>query len=603
MIKVLESWTFNRVLPEPFASVAAIRRKKDTTEPDHLSVHNHMTRAKRATLHAPTLKALLAVSAIMRGEETGAFGIQKENGSISRYCMEHAKSSAAVPEIRVDVYEPQNGRWKGIVKNGTTLTALPQIGERGASGKELFMIAAFASMVNGGTLYDEEFTRTFMLLNEEISKGYPDQERATNLAFLCCDNLYRRIANSTALGASGIPIDESAISSGNVPLILTNQLNDGIYNPTEILYGEFLVLECRSSGTSKTILELKERYNRNFELTEKEQMLVPKLPETYNVSAEAQEIMDAIIQSPMRVFLSVGEAGTGKTTNAKIIAQLLGLPYYAFTCSEGTDEVDLVSSMVPNTGDKPGKVQIPMPTYRDILMDPASALAQVCGLYDNQISEEDAFRKILTMFYQNGFENGKDDKKFVMVESPIVTGCRRPSLVEIQEPSVITKPGTMVKLNGLLDEGSTITLTSGEVVTRHPETVILITTNMGYRGCRGFNESVLSRMRMVHYLDPLDAEAMVARVKKRVEFKDEAVLKKMADIVCEVQKYCNTEMISGGVCGYREYEDWVWAYLIQKDMLKAAKRTLIAKAAPEQEEREEILKKLVEPRFTEARAA
>lgn len=79
--------------------------------------------------------------------------------------------------------------------------------------------------------------------------------------------------------------------------------------------------------------------------------------------------MDAVINSPMRVFLSVGEAGTGKSTNAKIIAQLLGLPYYAFTCSEGTDEVDLVSSMVPNTGERPGKIQIPMPTYQDLIMD------------------------------------------------------------------------------------------------------------------------------------------------------------------------------------------------------------------------------------------
>ena len=65
---------------------------------------------------------------------------------------------------------------------------------------------------------------------------------------------------------------------------------------------------------------VKEQYDRKFELTDEEKNLVPKLPEKYNVSAEAQEIMDAVINSPMRVFLSVGEAGTGKTTNAKIIA-------------------------------------------------------------------------------------------------------------------------------------------------------------------------------------------------------------------------------------------------------------------------------------------
>lgn len=602
MIKIFESWTFNRTLPEPFAGVAASRGKKDTTEPAFLSIHNHMTRAKRATLHAPTLKALLAAAAI-KEEGKGAFGIQEEAGTIKRYCMEYVKPVGAGNEVRIGVYEPQTGKWYGIVKNGTALMPYPQIGERGISGREIIMMFILAGTTKGGTLYDQELSDAFLQLNEEIKNGFPDPGKATDLAYLCCDNLYRRISNCAALGAAGIPLDGDSIASGNVPLILVSQLDTGTYNPTRAVYGEFQVLECKKLNTAKTIAELKEQYSRKFELTEPEKLLVPKLPENYKVSVEAQEILEAVVYSPMRVFLSAGEAGTGKTTNAKIIAQLLGLPYYAFTCSEGTDEVDLVSSMVPNTGEKEAKVQMPMPTYQDIIMDPASALERVCGTYESTMNEDEAFQKILTMFYQNGFEHGKDEKKFVMVESCIVTGCRRPSLVEIQEPSVIAKPGTLVKLNGLLDEGAAITLTSGEVVKRHPETVILITTNMGYKGCRGFNESVLSRMRLVYYLDPLDADGMVARVKTRVDFKDEAMLDKMADTVCKIQKHCKTEMISGGVCGYREFEDWVWAYSVQKDVLKAAKRTIVAKAAPEEEEREEIYEKIVLPVFREVKAA
>ena len=50
MMKIFENWTFTRVLPEPFAGVAANRGKKDTTEASCLSVHNHMSRMKRATL-------------------------------------------------------------------------------------------------------------------------------------------------------------------------------------------------------------------------------------------------------------------------------------------------------------------------------------------------------------------------------------------------------------------------------------------------------------------------------------------------------------------------------------------------------------------------
>ena len=162
MMKIFENWTFTRVLPEPFAGVAANRGKKDTTEASCLSVHNHMSRMKRATLHASTLKALLAVSAIIRGDQEGAFGVQTVSGTVKWYCMEYAKPVAAGSEIRIGVYHPQDGKWKGIVKNGTTLAAYPQIGKRGASGREIIMMFIFASLAEG-SLHDDEFSKAFWL--------------------------------------------------------------------------------------------------------------------------------------------------------------------------------------------------------------------------------------------------------------------------------------------------------------------------------------------------------------------------------------------------------------------------------------------------------
>ena len=107
-------------------------------------------------------------------------------------------------------------------------------------------------------------------------------------------------------------------------------------------------------------------------------------------------------------------------------------------------------------------------------------------------------------------------------------------------------------------------------------------------------------MRMVLYSEPLTSEEMVYRIQKKITVLEPGMLKKMADAVCAIQKHCRTEMITGGVCGYREYEDWVWAYLVQKDVRKAALRTIVAKAAPEEEEREEIYKTQILTRFTEA---
>lgn len=600
--KLFETWTFNRPIPEPFAGEVAKAGKKISVEPESLSRHNHMTRGKRATLHAPTLRALITVAEIIDGAATGAFGLQSENNTVKWYCMEYVRPGGTVRETRILIYDPVSGRCKGMMKTGTRLSSLPVIGDKGGSGKEILMLLSFASLQKG-MLYDAEFFAAFERFSEERKKGFPNPGEAMTQAFLLCDNLYRRIENSDSLGACGIPFDNTCISLGNVPIITQVRLESGYYAPTETSFGIFQLLKSSARKTGRTIADLKNQYRRDFPLTEEEKDLIPRLPENYDVPEEVSDILDVVLNTPMRVFMSAGESGTGKTTNARMVAQMLGLPYYSFTCGEGTDEVDLVSSMIPNIGG--GKVDeaVTFPTYKDMVIDPASALERITGTYGEEMDQEAAFQEILNCVYQKGYQSGQSEKDYVMVESSIVTGCRRPSVIEIQEPSVITKPGTLVRLNGLLDEGASITLTSGEIVRRNPETVILLTTNMGYKGCKGFNESVLSRMRMVLYSEPLTAEDMVYRIQKKVTVLEAGVLKKMADTVCAIQKHCRTEMITGGVCGYREYEDWVWAYLVQKDVRKAALRTIVAKAAPEEEEREEIYKTQILTRFTEEPAS
>lgn len=599
--KLFEHWTFHRPLPEPFKSEAEKRGKKTSVDANCISKHNQMTRGKRATLHAPTLHALIAAAEIEDGEVKGAFGVQKENQNVKWYCMEYERSSGALKETQIIIFDPVGGKCKGMVKTGPSFSSYPIIGERGRSGKEILMILAYASN-REGPLYDEEFAVAFKAFYKANKRGFCDNDEAMSLAFLLCDNLYRRIENRDVLGEDGITFDNSCITLGNIPIMTQTRIESGYYAPTETTCGIFQILVSRR-GTGKTIGDLKEKYKRSFILTEEERKRIPQLPENYDVPEEVSDILDAVVNTPMRVFMAAGESGTGKTTNARMVAQLLELPYYSFTCGEGTDEVDLISAMIPNVGGTKREEMFSFPTYKDMVMDPASALEQLTGTYDDDIDGECAFKEILTMIYQSGYQSGQNEKDYVMVESSIVTGCRRPSVIEIQEPSVISKPGTLVRLNGLLDDGASITLSSGEVVTRDSETVILLTTNLGYRGCKGFNESVLSRMRMVLYSESLTAEEMVHRVQKKVPMIETGLLKKMADTVCAIQRHCRTEMISGGVCGYREYEDWVWAYLVHEDVQKAARRTIVAKAAPEEEEREEIFKTQIITRFTEGHAS
>ena len=182
-----------------------------------------------------------------------------------------------------------------------------------------------------------------------------------------------------------------------------------------------------------------------------------------------------------------------------------------------------------------------------------------------------------------------------MVESAIVQAARIPSVLEIQEPACIAKPGTLVKLNSLLDDGAKVTLLDGSVVNLNPETVIILTTNVDYAGCRKMNQSVLSRMNEIIYLNALSATEMTERVSKKFGFdvnqREDAMA--MANVIINLQKFCKEEMIDDGVCNYREYENWVRKYMITGDMLESIKTTVLSKISLDVEVQKDLLESCV----------
>lgn len=89
-----------------------------------------------------------------------------------------------------------------------------------------------------------------------------------------------------------------------------------------------------------------------------------------------------------------------------------------------------------------------------------------------------------------GQNNGS--QSFTYVETDFLKALKKGYVVEIQEPTTIVQPGVMVGLNSLLEQEGTITLPTGEVIMRHPDTVVVITTNVSYEGCRGMNRATRS---------------------------------------------------------------------------------------------------------------
>lgn len=577
-----EPWTYQLALPEKFEKILEETKKKRISyEADHCSQYNTRTQGKSAKLHPPTLSAVLKLIAMQEQKEpeAGAAGIQDVENSIRYFCMEYPLDE----EVCVMTYNFRNGRFCGIRKkkdpDGGDTTKMPGVLKGGSTGEEYLAMLAFASIVSKSRYYDDEFNVCYEELKRALKKGLA--QMVLKMSFLCCDNLYQRVTAGTK---DAIPFDCNQFFNGKLKdSFLSFDLNSGIYAPNACIIGSFKVLGAQKGKNNATIAELKVAYKGCFTCPSVEEERIPMLPENYIASQEVEEILEMVTHTPARLFMMTGEAGTGKTTDARMLAQILGLPYYVFTCGPGTDELELLATTVPNMGGT-AHLEMELPSLEDIEMDPASALATVNGIYEEGISREKAFREILKAVYEKGYEKSKNEKDFLLKESEIVKACREPSVLEIQEPAMIEKPGTLTRLNSLFDDGAVTDLVNGEQIRRNPDTIVIMTTNLDYVGCQNFNQSVLSRMNLIQPKEALTEEEMVKRAMKRTGFKNKELLSFMAATVCKIHEYLIEQDITDGVCGYRELENWVLSYMVSNDLRRSAWTALLSKASMDREE-------------------
>ena len=373
-------------LPDPFDGILKQSKgKRISYKEADCSSHNTRTKGKSARLHPPTLSALLRLIQIKEGDAPGACGIQKRT-EINYFLTEYEK-----PDGRyILVYNYKNGRFTGQRIAGEKKEKLLCVGEGKSSGEEFLAVLAYASIIPGSPLYDQEFVSCFAGLQNQYRKKWKNPGEALHLAFVSCDNLYRRL---TAAAGEAIPLEQSQLYlEGNLDFLASFKLSLGVYEPNEHIWGKFEYLTVKEpDGERKArIADMKKIYACGFEVPEASKSRIPSLPESYRVSEDAEEILQRITDTPARMFMLTGSAGGGKTTDAKIIAQVLGLPYYVFTCGPDTDELTLLASTVPNMGQK--EVRLPeFPLFEDMMMDPATALSVVCGDYREKISHAEAF--------------------------------------------------------------------------------------------------------------------------------------------------------------------------------------------------------------------
>ena len=610
-------FNFGRSLPSPFDTIANKKIKVSSKYGDGTT----------STLCGTVIKAVHAVCHCMDGSGEGAVGI------IDHRTAAEYKSSAGADAYHLVVYDSNTGSLMASVYDSNMETfenyTLNSSGRDGAA----VMMALFPILMQ-----DDEFKESFEAYQDELNAGYPHMDKATEYMALMCDNAYRRIKDDSCSAHVKVNVDKA----GNLMRVSQTHLDSGSFTPTTVLAGEFKIFAqtgpAQIYSATETIdhADFEGQYVLNKRtFTPQETMLIPKLPEWYIIPKEVVDICKHAKATTgksmqMRNFLLRGPAGTGKTMGAKAIAAGLGLPYMKYTCSANTEIFDFVGMIFPDSEDSTGSAQLDteretliqmgginyanvsklmkLPDLDDMDYDPAGVYMALTGVENAAATSQDCMSIVLDRVTEKVRELSKTVKDknssgqtYRYVETDFVKALKHGYVIEIQEPSTIVQPGVLVGLNSLLEQSGSITLPTGEVIQRHPDAVVVVTTNTSYEGCRGMNQSVLDRMSLVRDVELPSPEVMAQRAMSVTGATDEYEVSKMVQVVNDLAEYCRKNSITDGSYGMRSLIDWIISSEITGDVYESALYTIISKATADELDREALISTVLEPIFAPKR--
>ena len=610
-------FNFGRPLPEPFEKLPNKKVKGAASKYGALE----------STLCASVLKGVNAFCACVNGTGQGAVG----NIEGQRYVAEY-KSSMGADTYHLVVYDASTGNFLASVYDRDTelieqYTAHPSARD----GAALF----FAMMPK--LLEDQEFKENFQVYREQRKDGFPDLPKAVNAAAILCDNAYRRVKDESCPAHVKVRVDKS----GNLMRVSRTQLDSGLYKPGTVLAGKFIVFSNTSGNRVHRpvpVIEHKDFVGKypltpDRRLSAGEQALVPALPEWYVIPPEVVDIckhakLTTGKPAQMRNFLLRGPAGTGKTMGAKAIAAGLGLPYMKYTCSAGTEIYDFVGMVFPNTEHSTGDARLDreweqlrslggmtyenvskllhLPDLEDMDYDPAGVYQSLTGVENQAATAQDCMALVLEKVTEkvrqlSAAPAETSGQTYTYVETDFIKALKNGYVAEIQEPSTILQPGVLVGLNSLLEQEGTITLPTGEVIRRHPDAVVVVTTNVSYEGCRALNQSVVDRMSLVKDIELPSPEVMAQRVMAATGADDEYQVAQMVQVVCDMADFCRKNGVMDGAVGMRSLLDWVLSAQISGDPYTSALDTVVSKATADPEDREALITSVLDPVFAPRR--
>ena len=619
-VSINNLFNYSRSLPVPF----------DTMTNKKVKVASMYGAKTESTLCGSVIKAVHAMCRCMNGTGEGAVGQIDTNKSVAEY-----KSSVGPDAYHLVVFDAASGSALASVYDKNTELIEQYVAHPSQRDGAAIFFALMPFLMS-----DVEFDETFQEYYDQFIAGYPDMAKATESMAILCDNAYRRIKDDTCPAHINITVDKS----GNLMRVSQGQLDSGSFVPTSVTAGEFTIFAktgpavIKKAGVVVEHTDFVGKYplTPGRTLSALEQSLIPKLPEWYIIPPEVVDICKHAQKTTgrpmqMRNFLLRGPAGTGKTMGAKAIAAGLGLPYMKYTCSANTEIFDFTGMIFPETDAvSTGSLELDrereilksmggisyanvaklmrLPDLDDMDYDPAGVYQALTGVENLAATVQDCMSVVLEKVTEKvqalskRAENRQSSgQNYTYVETDFVKALKHGYLVEVQEPSTIIQPGVLVGLNSLLEQEGSITLPTGEIIRRHPDTVVIVTTNVSYEGCRQMNQSVVDRMSLVKDIELREPEVMVQRAMAVTGCADEYLVSQMVQVVNDMADYCRKNSITDGACGMRSLIDWVISAEISGDPYLSAKYTVISKATADEEDREALITTILDPMFAPKR--
>lgn len=619
-VSINNLFNYSRSLPVPF----------DTMTNKKVKVASMYGAKTESTLCGSVIKAVHAMCRCMNGTGEGAVGQIDTNKSVAEY-----KSSVGPDAYHLVVFDAASGSALASVYDKNTELIEQYVAHPSQRDGAAIFFALMPFLMS-----DAEFDETFQEYYDQFIAGYPDMAKATESMAILCDNAYRRIKDDTCPAHINITVDKS----GNLMRVSQGQLDSGSFVPTSVTAGEFTIFAktgpavIKKAGVVVEHTDFVGKYplTPGRTLSALELSLIPKLPEWYIIPPEVVDICKHAQKTTgrpmqMRNFLLRGPAGTGKTMGAKAIAAGLGLPYMKYTCSANTEIFDFTGMIFPETDavstgspelDREREILKSMggisyanvaklmrlPDLDDMDYDPAGVYQALTGVENLTATVQDCMSVVLEKVTEKvqalskRAENRQSSgQNYTYVETDFVKALKHGYLVEVQEPSTIIQPGVLVGLNSLLEQEGSITLPTGEIIRRHPDTVVIVTTNVSYEGCRSMNQSVVDRMSLVKDIELPEPEVMVQRAMAVTGCADEYMVSQMVQVVNDMADYCRKNSITDGACGMRSLIDWVISAEISGDPYLSAKYTVISKATADEEDREALITTILDPMFAPKR--